>query len=269
MARRKRTGGPAFSLFAFQDIITCVMGIMLLLTLMLSLQIEEAPGAQMASKVNDRAKTLEAESRRLLNEIDEMELQLSIQLASLNSGAMLDPALLSQSRDRAVREAIAAQQESARVSEIVVSSRKQLEDIRLRFAELSQVEEESATLDEIRRKRHEELEDIRSGRKRVYNGHESNSKSCWLIEMSSPVDIRIAKMGNEESSTQLQGIEELIEWVETQQKEDTALMLLVKPDAANSLEPLSKALSGKKLPFGFDLLPQDSDVLKSAEANRP
>lgn len=266
MGRRKRTGGPAFSLFAFQDIITCVMGIMLLLTLMMSLQIGEAPGAQMASKIDNRAKTLEAESRRLLNEIDEMESQLTSQLSALNSGAILDPTLLTQSRDRAVREAIAAQQESARVSEIVASSHKELENVRSRFADFEQVGQEAATLEEIRSKRHQELEDIRSGRKRVYNAHESDSKSCWLIEVSSPVDIRIAQMGNEETSTQLDDIDALIQWIETHQGDDTALMLLVKPDAATALKTLSKALSGKKLPFGFDLLPQDSAVLKSAEA---
>lgn len=269
MGRRKRTGGPAFSLFAFQDIITCVMGIMLLLTLMMSLQIADAPGAQMASKVNTRAQELEKETSRLLVEIDQMESQLASQLSALNSGAILDPTLLSQSRDRAVREAAAAEKEMHRVAELVEFSQKQLQDVRLRFGEVDQITADSASLEQLISKRRQELEDLKSGRKRVYNAHESDARSCWIVEVSSPLDIRVAQMGKEGDAMSFAGIDALVAWTNTLNGDDIALMLLVKPSAANSLGQLSKSLVERKLAFGFDLLPQDAAVLEATEEPQP
>ena len=63
MARRPRSGAPAFSLFAFQDIITCVMGIMLLITLMMSLQIETATGTGMDPEMLKSLEMLSQESQ--------------------------------------------------------------------------------------------------------------------------------------------------------------------------------------------------------------
>lgn len=265
MSRRKRTGGPAFSLFAFQDIITCVMGIMLLLTLIMSLQIASSPGAQTSSRIRDQAQMLQAESKRLLIEIDAMESRLVEQMSAINSGAILDPTLLSQARDRASREANAAQQEAARISQIVNSSQESLDSIRVRFGEIDQIGAETVALEQLRKKLRQDLQELRSGRKRVYNAHESTSKSCWIIEITSLEDIRVARMGNEENTTRLAGISALIDWVETKQSEDVAFMLLVKPDAANALEQISKSLVKGKRPFGFDLLPQDTTVLQPTE----
>ncbi|MBL8819038.1 MAG: hypothetical protein JNL58_23620 [Planctomyces sp.] len=269
MSRRKRTGGPTFSLFAFQDIITCVMGIMLLLTLMMSLQITDAPGAQMASTVRSRADMLAEESRRLLTEISQMESQLSGQLSALNSGAILDTTLLAQSCDLAVRDAESAQAEAARVDKLVTSSLDELQEVRTRFSEIDNIKSETASLEQELNTLRQELEDVQSGKKRVYNAHESQAKTCWVVELSSPTDIRIGLMGHEDNQRKLAGIPELINWVGTIEGQGTALMLLVKPDAADDLEPLSKAIAERKIPFGFDLLPQDAVVLEPRSNAQP
>ena len=72
MSRRKRKNHSQFSLFVFQDIITCVMGIMLLLTLMMCLQItsviaatEHSAASQMVDELRSQAAALSAEVARL------------------------------------------------------------------------------------------------------------------------------------------------------------------------------------------------------------
>ena len=96
MSRRKRSNHARFSLFVFQDIITCVMGIMLLLTLMMCLQItsvvasaDAAPAAQMVSELKQQAAALAAE-------ISKLESEASEQASLLESGAIDDPELLRQ-----------------------------------------------------------------------------------------------------------------------------------------------------------------------------
>ena len=45
---------------------------------------------------------------------------------------------------------------------------------------------------------------------------------------------------------------------------DVAFMLLIKPNAADSLEELTKELVELAVPFGFDLLPQDATAIDAA-----
>lgn len=106
-----------------------------------------------------------------------------------------------------------------------------------------------------------ELEEIRSGRKRVYNAHNSTARTCWMVEITSPSNIQIALLGNGEATEFFPSNEKLLEWARPLANQDIALMLLVKPEAAGSLETLSKSLVQMKIPFGFDLLPQDASVL--------
>lgn len=269
MGRRKRTGGPAFSLFAFQDIVTCVMGIMLLLTLMMSLQIQSTPETQLQSKVKGRAALLAQEASRLLSEIDRMEADLAVQGNALTSGAVLDPVLLERTRDRVRQDSASAEAESQRVQMLVQTSSAALSDVRSRHGEIAQIQAESELLASEVLKGRQELQDLKSGHRRVYNAHESSSKSCWLVEISSPTDIRLAVMGDEENASVLEDIPSLMDRISTLGKQDVAVMLLVKPDAASDLGPLSTSLIENKIPFGFDLLPQDVVVLGSTMEQAP
>ncbi len=261
MARRKRSGGPSFSLFAFQDIITCVMGIMLLLTLILSLQIAVSPSAVLSTPMQEQADQLAAETTGLLMEIVAMERQIADQMIVLNSGALLNPQILQRSRDLAVQESVAAQKEVARLEQQITDSEQRLAEVRSEFNQHELLVQESSLLEQKRLNRLVELDDVRSGRRRIYNAHNSDAQTCWLAEISSPNNIRIGITGNESSLQEFASIDELIQWTQTQANKDYALMLLVKPDAASSLELLSKTLVEQKIAFGFDLLPQDTIVL--------
>lgn len=261
MGRRRRSGGPAFSLFAFQDIITCVLGIMLLLTLIMSLQIVISPVTGLPSTMKDQANQLAAEATALLREISSLEQQIADQMAALNSGAILNSELLRQSRDIAVDESTAAQSELIRLEHLVSDSADRKADVDARFHDLDTIVQESARLEDERSARIRELEEIRSGRKRVYNAHNSAARTCWLVEISAPDDIRVALVGEEVAGSHFSSIEELLVWTNTQANQDAALMLLVKPAAAGSLEALSKSLVRIKVPYGFDLLPQEASVL--------
>ena len=87
--RRRRRSGPGVSLFAFQDIITAVAGIFILITLILCLQLQ----LKKHSKAKDRpavdsrlqADVIEAEARALALQAEyDTQVQMQAEISELN-----------------------------------------------------------------------------------------------------------------------------------------------------------------------------------------
>lgn len=261
MGRRKRSGGPAFSLFAFQDIITCVMGIMLLLTLMLAVELSATEVTRSQSSAEDSLKTLETEASELMSAIESLEQQLATQAETMRSGALSNARLLEQNHTAAIRNAAESRQEAVRVAELAQTSEQNLNDVRDRYATLQTTLEEIQTLELQLADQQKELAQLKSGNRLVYNKHSSSAKFCWIIELDSPTQIRAALMGNESECTTLKNIAAAIDWISQKPAQDSSVMLLVKPGSSGCLEDLSRNLRQKGIPFGFDLLPQETTVL--------
>lgn len=262
MGRRKRSGGPAFSLFAFQDIITCVMGIMLLLTLMMAVQLSATTAtSRNDQEIAETLQQLEQESADLLAAIAIMERQVKAQAEELQAGALLNNEFLRQSHREATTAAEESREESDRVSALLMKSQQELEDTRKRSESVPTLSEQIRVLETRLAQQQQELKLIKSGTRLVYNRHSSDAMQCWILEISSATDIRAGLMGSEQASVALADIPAAIAWIADKSADDTAFMLLVKPDAADSLETLSEYLIERKRPFGFDLLPQQTRVL--------
>jgi len=261
MARRARTGGPAFSLFAFQDIITCVMGIMLLLTLMMAMQVVVQPGTALTPEMQGEASSLRAEATSLLADIQSLEEVVSQQSAMLNSGAILNQDLLQRTRDIAAAETSTVHSEIARLNGLVDRSGQRLIEVEAESEaskqDVLEIRKLQAEREELRRKRDE----IQTGKRRIYNRHDSVAKVCWLVEITSPQEIRAAVMEQKSPPVSFASMQELSDWVTSQKGNDIALMLLVKPSAANGLSDLTALLIKTRLPFGFDLVPQETVVI--------
>lgn len=261
MGRRKRSGGPTFSLFAFQDIITCVMGIMLLLTLMLAVELSATEVSRSEVAAEDALQTLETESAQLLTAIAALEQQLAAQSETLQSGGLLNPELLKRSHGEAVREATSSQEEATRLEKLAQTSQQSLQEVRERFTGLKATQDEIQSLESQLAARRRELAELSNGNKLVYNKHSSSAKFCWIIELNSPTQIRAALMGTESESTHLQDVAATLAWISGLPQQDSSVMLLVKPDSSPCLDELSEELRKRGIPYGFDLLPQATTVL--------
>jgi hypothetical protein len=259
--RRKRTGAPAFSLFAFQDIITCVMGIMLLLTLMMALNVNLNPGTGMDADMQAAVNMLIDESAGLRSEVSTLETRIADQLAVLQSGAILNSESLTVSRNTLVGEVAAHQTDLARLNELSAGSLERLKEVESEYESRQDDEQVIATLKQQKEQLTKKLKHMRTGQKRIYNAHNSSAKDCWLIEFSSSTIIRVAQMGKVDPPRDFRSVAELITWIDAQKGRDVALILLIKPDAADFMEPLTAKLIELAIPFGFDLLPQDATAI--------
>lgn len=257
MARRARTGAPPFSLFAFQDIITCVMGIMLLLTLMMSLQVDVSPGTGMDDAMQTSVAKMTGESHRLLRDTAALESRVQEQLAVINSSAMLDAEILTKSRDQLSSDVTAAEADLDRVKELSGASAERLKDVGTEFQLRQGDAEEAQRLQQEIERIQKELQTLKSGDRKIYNAHDSTAKTCWLVELTSAQEIKVAQMGQPGPPKVFTEISQLLTWTKGVRSADVAFMILLKPDAAPLFDQLSETLIPLGVPFGFDLLPQN------------
>lgn len=262
MAKRARTGAPAFSLFAFQDIITCVMGIMLLLTLMMSLQVNVSPGSGMDDKMQVTIQKLADETQKLLRDTVAMEARVEEQLAVMKSNALLDTAILEKSRNQVSADVTAATRDLNRVKEVADAAAENLKGVGLEFEKRQADVKETRRLEQEIQEIQKNLEELRSGNRKIYNAHDSAAKTCWLIELSTTRDIKVAELGQQASPRLYSSVQQLLEWMKGVSSDDVAFMILLKPEAAELFDQISETLIRLRIPFGFDLLPQDATAIE-------
>ncbi|MEZ6122591.1 MAG: hypothetical protein R3C49_05370 [Planctomycetaceae bacterium] len=268
MGRRRRGNHSRFSLFVFQDIITCVMGIMLLITLMLCLQISSAALAPV-SKADETIRQMQRQAASLTQEIETLQQTVDEQITLLTAGAIDDPDLLrnraltlenDNSLAKADLTALWQQQVSAR------QTRSELEratdERSLQPSELAQLQQENARIVE-------ELRQLKSGDRVVYNAHTSSASTCWLVEMTGSGTFLAGELGKKQPPLEFKSRQALISWIQQRHRSGAVFMLIVKPDAANAFEQVSEDLRKQNITFGFDLLPQNQTALGAAPGGAP
>lgn len=265
MSRRKRSGATPLSLFAFQDIITCVMGIMLLLTLMMSLQIAVSKSTQASPEMLDIMNRISAEAAQLESAVAVLEAEIGSQTQLLRSGALLDVKVLDESRKRMSSHIAGTQQELVRLRSMADAASHELTETRMesdaRSSEIAQAAALAADNERLER----EIRELQSGQRVIYNAHDSQSQNCWIVELSDPANIRVASIGNEQSFRAFADVQQVLSWIRSQKQSGDAFMLLIKPGAAALFDQISESLHREGLAFGFDLLSQDTSVLGQSQ----
>lgn len=251
MSRRRRRAGSGISLFAFQDIITCVMGIMLLLTLMLCLQISTAAVREFTPE--DTVTETLAQVEALQQQIERLSENVNQQQALLNSGAIEDVELLRQQAEQMSNDSERALAALNEAEQSALQSAASLQKLQQTAAERKdQVSTTQKLLQQVK-DMEAQLQKIQSGDRIIYNGHDSQSKRCWLVEMNSTNEFVAAELGRTMTPQKFSSLSQLSQWMSADSSR--SFLLIVKPDSADVFDGLKQELRQKKVTFGFDLLP--------------
>jgi gas vesicle protein len=244
------------------------MGIMLLLTLMMALQVNVSPGTGMDDAMQTTVRKLTAESQRLLRDTAALEAKVQEQLVEMNSNALVDSAILKKSRDQLSADLSAAQTDLNRVQDLSNASAERLKDVGDEFQERQADAKEARRLQQETQEIQKQLQELRSGDRKIYNAHDSAAKTCWLLELSSVQEIKVARIGEAGSPRVFTDVGKLLTWIQTVSSDDVAFMVLLKPDAAGLFDQISETLIPLGIPFGFDLLPQNATAFEGPEEGR-
>lgn len=261
MRRKRRQNSAPVSLFAFQDIVTSVTGIILLVAMAMAIQVAKAPSREKAgisaSEYGVLTERLQAIQTRLTR----------LQDASSSSDQELAEAS-SMSTAGAVEDARKLQKQQDQLKAQIDSLRQQLDDLTIQLAANEEALEASAGSEEAKRvadrlaRVESELEHLKSSNRILFNPPDRASRRIHLAELFEDRAL-IATLDAKAPPTMYDGSSWLEDVSLEFRRRGSAVhwILFAHPGTTDELDELRDLLDKRGNPVGFDLLPNDVRVL--------
>ncbi|MBR5760115.1 MAG: hypothetical protein IKX88_16125 [Thermoguttaceae bacterium] len=253
MSRKK--GSAPFSLFAFQDAITSVCGVVVLITLLLAVQLttraideEELNVESNAQRVQEIRREAE-ERRQAIKTLEETQVLSDVD----RDVAALSASDLEARKERVESRLESARQESARLRREIDDAKK-LEgpdsDVRKKIDELR--EKNRLTQDELKAIEAKSNEPIDENVV-LFSYSESAKEKPWFVDISGSA-IVAHPTAEGETTQEFASDEEFLKWAKRRSRNREYFVLIVRPSGAAFNDVVSMELEDVGFKIGIDLV---------------
>ncbi len=263
MSRKRRS---PFSLFAFQDIITSVMGIMILVTLLLALELVERTQSAPAAQTQQSLDRLQTYYRQLRRQVEQLQEQIEQQAE----------------RHREIHDRRYLVIQIQNVKERLRMLQRETTALmrRLRQAENAyrRLQQQAAQKREEQRRRQEALaQQIQALQRRMqqmqnqvfFKPAEDFHKTAWVVEVRGP-DVRVFLLGDRASPVRFADATAFLQWVSRlRDPAEDYFLLVFKPGGAGDYDELMTSLRGSGYEIGLELLPAEKQVFSRPASKGP
>lgn len=256
MRRRKGASVP-FSLFAFQDIITSVTGIILLITMMMAVELvqnmtkaETAPQEQKSSRVTRMLQEAVSQGTR---EADRLQ-----KILDETSTIRFDADALRRRLEalKAAAGEIESQREQIETTQEKIDARREQQKLEAKDLTPEAIEALTQEQSEIA----QQIEAMQQSNRVIFNRPAGAEKSPWLVELNERT-ILVAEMGQVRPPQTFQTPEAFLHWIRGQDRNSMYFVLLVKPATINTFSTVRQALQDQQFDIGYDLMRSDQTAI--------
>lgn len=258
MSVRRRPFQP-FSLFSFQDIITSVAGVVILVTLILTLELIQAKRHSVADHTTAVARHLPDALADIQDSVSAAEEQLKQRDAALREAAPLSPRTLEGERldtDRQIQRLQAELEALEREATHLEQQRAKRVDDRV---------EQQAAQDGVEENRNEgraikgEVERLKNSNRVIYNPSKMSGKHAWLVEIDGS-RFMVARAKTKMKPVVFEGYESpttaetFLTWAAERDRQSEYFVLLIHPSGIEAYQTVQDRLKNLGFDVGFDLL---------------
>jgi len=273
MSRRGRSSSP-FSLFSFQDIITSVTGIVILITLMLAVEML----ARRSASSKSVPKTSRTEELAIQQELDDVNREISrleeqlemgqfkLEILAKNAGKDLDKenALLTEQvkqlqaenelLERQLAQQLEAEKRVQRTAAARTGARQQLSSLQSAKTDLE-----------------EQAEAIRRQNRLFYNPAALGKKRAYVAELAggmvSLASVESLQQGNKFSTSRtFSTLREFVTHLDSRDPETDHFLLIVRPSSVEDFPVVLARLQERKFDVGFDVVGEGYAVIPKSHA---
>jgi hypothetical protein len=260
MSRLRRTSDQPLSLFSFQDIITSVTGVMVLLTLLMALELIDRV---VASPTQQTIVLTESSGQSLAEMQAEMD-HLRQQLESSNLIAAdlpsFDTTKLQQEREQFEIDSKRMQRDLIELSENVMRKLQQLAEVENKSsAALDSETKELERLEKRNAAMREALKSISSSN-RIFFNKDKDGKATWIVELTGS-QVAAAEIGVSAKPKQFDSEQDFENWLDSLSPPSTAFYLIIKPDGAARFEFYKESIRSRGFDVGFHVVAADQQVI--------
>lgn len=268
MSRRGRSG-PSVSLFAFQDIITSVTAILIVIVLLLVLDLVQRkesrnhPVDQIATDLKSRLETLQAEIDRLQAQADSSTTAVQ-QVSTVTEASLATDIDALRANIEKVTRAIEKSKE--RLTEI----EPQLQANRALITATEHLKREAEELTGQSSKIQAEIEELKEQNRTIFTAPRGFSGNGWVMVIEAE-RIQVAPMGRAMVPVTFSGTEEkllgnrlsqqFIDWNKNQKPSIGYWLLLIRPDGTEVFDALQDELDRQNANYGFDLVDSQQMII--------
>ncbi len=262
MSTRRRSTQAAFSLFSFQDIITAITGIMILITLILAVELitrtESAPPVQTAQQIEITEMSVE----ELQVEITSYRKKLESMNDSYEDLPSLDSSELEQMA-KGLQVSVQRLQSDTRVLKQKQTSKQKLlksseqqghQELTVKKKEIAEIEQQITELEQ-------QLAELDKSN-RVFFQSGAQGKKMWLIEVTA-AGFMAAEVGVNAPPTSFATVGALANWLASQDITATAIYLTVKPSGVKNYELCKEEIKKTRIDVGFQVVGEQQQVIDS------
>lgn len=274
MARRRRLG-PSLSFFAFQDIITAVVGIFILITIILILELVQRVEAasveskQAAQPVVDALEAIESEVARLR---DDLESRTNEQAEFTEVNAFNRDEKLEELRSRVV----AAQRRIEMANDRIRAGQSEHEkakaddkQLKMETAKLESVREELEELEDRESKLRQQIEYLSEDASQIFRDQLDDGRSLTLVTLTGrEVRVKDALTRSSQTMRGARRLDDFRAWLTTHASTQRHFFLRIQPGGAADYQSLKEALVESGASYGFTVVDSNESVRLGFELER-
>lgn len=272
---RRRAQGPSVSFFAFQDIITSVVGIFVLITLIMMVDLVRKTGSASASqqRVADTFSAAIADLQMQLEQIEKRSKELDVLASKIGAVQVFNKDEIAkdlrasiQSLDEQIER---TEQRNREIQRIIDSQTKAQTDLQIETQKRSPDRDELARLLKQLEKLDSKIGELDLDEPLVFKSQPLDGRSVVVIDVTGTEAIVLDLQADQRSTMRGLSLErDFKSWMKSHAKGSYHYFLLIRPGGASNFETLRAILVNNSASYGYDVLEQDralklrSEVLK-------
>ena len=264
---KRRSTSNSVSFFAFQDIITSVVGIFVLITLIMAIELAQT----VADASEPSSEGVSIELLKSLASLEVGTLEMQAEFDALSSAQNAASGLNRFNREQALSDAQARlnqiQQRTARVEQ-------DLEEVKKSLVEAKKIEEQLLAQNQSAEAEREELKHLQDKRKKVerysavleidkpliFRDQTQEGRSVVLVKLDKDeILVADSATATTQKFTGTSRLAKFSAWLANTQLNSRQFLVVVKPFGVEDFEEVKNGLDAARATWGFDVAEQDAN----------
>lgn len=254
---------PPISLFSFQDIITSVAGILIFLTLIMTVELIRHKNSSPPIQTQRLTSELAASVPQLESEAQRLEAQFQRQQAYLDSIAQLSESNVREQLSATVGQIASLENSLHDLTVRREQARRRVQDIKKTSAARDTDRTRLKSLEQSNATTRRQLQEMVKQNRLVYTNSDT-SKSAWLVELDGkPPRAMRAGQSQIEHRFAARSVDELKAWIRARSRGSEYVILILKPSGVDLFKEIFDDLDKLGVEIGFDLIEEDQTALSA------
>ena len=269
---RRRAQGPSVSFFAFQDIITSVVGIFVLITLIMMVDLVRRTGSSSASQelVADTFSVAIADLEMQLEQIEKRSRELDVLASKIGAVQVFNKDEIAKDLRASIQslnEQIERAEKRTRETQRIVDNQTKAEmELQIELQKRSPDRDELANLLRKLEKLDSKIGELDLDEPLVFKSQSLDGRSVVVIDVTSTGAIVLDLQADQRATMREQNLErDFKSWMKSHAKGSYHYFLLIRPGGASNFDTLRAILVKDSASYGYDVLDQAQSLKLRSE----